>query len=118
MTSHADVQGASEALVLHDRGWILLYARFVVILPTEGQQAPFDIFPAALAYKAGMDPWRKSSRRNTGHINEDLMLPPACVLARHSFATCCTRPKAQVSAAGCVRLQLQKNPTWKKILQL
>lgn len=56
MTSHAYVQGASEALVLHDRGRILLYARFMVILPTEGQQAPFYIFPAALAHKAGMDP--------------------------------------------------------------
>lgn len=55
MTSHAYVQGASEALVLSDRGWILLNALFMVIFPTQGQQAPFYILPAALAHKAGMD---------------------------------------------------------------
>lgn len=37
MTSHAYVQRASEALVLCDRGWILLYALFMVVFPTEGQ---------------------------------------------------------------------------------
>lgn len=110
MTSHAYVQGASEALVLHDCGRILLYACFMVILPTEGQQAPFYIFPTALAHKAGMDSWRKSNKHNTSHtegLNEDLTLSPGCVLAQHNFPTCCTNSKAQVSAAGCFCLQLQ-----------
>lgn len=112
MTSHADVQGASEALVLHDCGWVLLYAGFMVVLPTEGQQAPFYIFSAALAHETGMDPWRKSSRRNISHtkrLNEDLTLSPGYVLAQHNFPTSCTYPKAQVSAAGSFCLQLQQN---------
>lgn len=61
MAGHADVQGAAEALVLQDCGWVFLYAGFVVILPTEGQQAPLHILTAALAHKAGVDPWRKSN---------------------------------------------------------
>lgn len=115
MTSHADVQGASEALVLHDCGWVLQYARFVVILPTEGQQAPFHIFPAGLAHKAGMDPWSKSSRWNISHtegLNEVLTLSPGCVLAQHTSSTCCTIPK--LSAAGWFCLQLQENPRLKR----
>lgn len=114
MTSHAYVQGASEALVLHDRGWILLYARFMVILPTEGQQAPFYIFPAALAHEAGMDPWRKSSRHNTSHIeglNEDLTLLPGCILAEHNFlylsqsTGLCSR---LFLPAAAIKLQIEK----------
>lgn len=65
MAGHADVQGAAEALVLHDCGWVFLYAGFVVILPTEGQQAPLHILPAALAHKAGVDSWRKNSTQVT-----------------------------------------------------
>lgn len=110
MASHAYVQGASEALVLHDRGRILLYARFVVILPAEGQQAPFHIFPAALADKAGMDPCGKSRGHTTSHtggLQEDLTLPPDRVLAWHTFPTRCSYPTARLSAAGCFGLQLQ-----------
>lgn len=111
MTSHAYVQRASETLVLHDCGRVFLYAFFMVILPTERQQAPFHIFPAALAHKAGMDSWRKSSRRNTSHterLHENLSLLPGCVAAQHDFpACCCTHHRAQVSAAGWVCLQLQ-----------
>lgn len=60
MAGHADVQGAAEALVLHDCGRVFLDAGFVVIFPTEGQQAPLHILPAALAHKARVDPCRKS----------------------------------------------------------
>lgn len=111
MTSHAYVQRASETLVLHDCGRVFLYAFFMVILPTERQQAPLHIFPAALAHKAGMDSWRKSSRRNTSHTerpHENLSLLPGCVAAQHDFpARCCTHCRAPVSAAGCFCLQLQ-----------
>lgn len=121
MTSHADVQGASEALILHDCGWVLLYAGFMVVLPTEGQQAPFYIFPTALAHKTGMDPWRKSSRCNISHmkgLNEDPTLPSGYILAEHNFPTGCTYPKAQVSAAGLLCLQLQRNSSSNKSIIL
>ena len=55
MAGYADVEGAAEALVLHDSGRVLLDTLFMVKLSTQGQKAPFNIFPTLFTYKTGMD---------------------------------------------------------------
>lgn len=57
MAGYTDVEGAPEALVLHNSGWILLDTVFMVKLSTQGQKAPFNIFPTLLTNKTGMDSW-------------------------------------------------------------
>lgn len=55
MAGYTDVEGAPKALVLHDSGWVLLDTLFMIKLSTQGQKAPFNIFPTLFTYKTGMD---------------------------------------------------------------
>lgn len=55
----ADVQGAAEAFVLNDGGWILPHTVFMVELSTQGKKAPFNILPTLLTYKASVDTWQR-----------------------------------------------------------
>lgn len=63
MAGYTDVEGAPEALVLHDSGWVLLDTFFMVKLSAQGQKAPFNILPTLFTYKTSMDSWEREGNK-------------------------------------------------------